>query len=116
MTAAAKVGELEIQHAILELMKDRKTWSNAELKQHLSKALPWTEADRKASIKRPNEYMWENRVNNALSPSRPTSLYAQGHVESVGHGQHRITDRGYKFITEDGFSLDDLVDELDRGD
>lgn len=106
------VGEIEIQHAILELMKDRRIWSNAELKQRLQKRLPWSEDDLKGSAKRPNERMWENRVNNALSPSRPSSLYAKGHVESAGRGKHRITDVGLKFITED-WSIEDLERELD---
>lgn len=105
------VGELEIQHAILELMKDRRVWSNGELKQRLAKRLAWSEDDLKASAKRPNERMWENRVNNALSPSRRSSLYAKRHVERAGHGTHRITDLGYKFITED-WSIEDLAREL----
>jgi hypothetical protein len=105
------VGELEIQHAILGLMKDRKVWSNAELKQRLAKVLPWSETDRRASPKRPNERVWENRINNALSQARGSSLYAKGHVENVGHGLHQITERGYKFITND-WSVEDLYKEL----
>jgi len=84
--------ELNLQHAILQLMRDEKVWSNAELKSRLGKLLPLTEHDRKRSPKRPNEAVWENRVNNALSPSRRSSLYGKGHVENAGHGLHRITD------------------------
>jgi hypothetical protein len=112
MAGATPVSELLIQDAILELMKDRRIWSNAQLKQRLAKALPWSPGDLAASVERPNERMWENRVNNALSPSRGSSLYAKGHVENGGErGTHKITEAGYRFITDD-FSLDDLMREL----
>jgi len=103
MGAKAGVGELEIQFAILELMKDRRVWSNADLKHQLVTALPWTDADRQRSPSRPAEWVWENRVNNALGQSekRSASLYAKGHVENCGHGLHRITERGFKFIADD---------------
>jgi Mrr N-terminal domain len=108
----ASVGEQQIQHAILDIMKDRRVWSNAELKQKLARALPWTSEDLAASKKRPNERLWENRVNNALSPSRSSSLYAKGHVESGGsRGAHKITGVGYRFIT-DSWTVDDLLREL----
>lgn len=108
------VGELDIQHAILELMKDRRDWSNAELKQTLARTLPWSSDDLKASPKRPNERMWENRVNNALSSSRSSSLYRKGHVKSAGsRGNHEITLCGYRFITDD-WSVDELLSEIDR--
>lgn len=89
-------GELEIQFAILELMKDRKIWSNAELKARLARILPLTPEDRGVGA-RANEALWENRVNNALSQSRASSLYAKDHVENCGHGLHRITESGLKF-------------------
>ena len=110
MTSNKGVGELEIQHAILELMKDRRVWTNAELKRSLSKKLPWSEDDLRTSTKR-HEPFWENRVNNALSPSRRTSLYGKGHVENIGHGEHRITDIGYRYITGD-WSLDELFADI----
>ena len=78
------VGELEIQEEILKLMQDGHDWSNAFLKDKLRHALPWSEADLKASKERPNELFCEQRVNNALSPARHSSLYAKGHVE---HGR-----------------------------
>lgn len=112
MQERASVGELDIQHAILELMKDRRIWSNAELRGKLAHILPWSSADLAQAPKRPNERLWENRVNNALSPSRKSSLYGKGQVESGGdHGTHRITDRGYRFITDD-WSPDELLNDL----
>jgi hypothetical protein len=112
VTKRGSVGELEIQHAILELMKDRRVWSNAELKQKLAHQLPWSAKEKAASPTRPNEHVWENRVNNALSPSRSSSLYSKGHVEATSmRGTHRITDQGYRFIT-DNFSIDDLLSTL----
>jgi hypothetical protein len=105
--------ELNIQHAILQLMRDGKIWSNAELKFRLAKLLPLTADDRKRSPKRPNEAVWENRVNNALSPSRKSSLYSKGHVENAGHGRHKITAKGLSYINED-FDLDELFKGLER--
>jgi hypothetical protein len=105
--AGDPTGELEIQFAILELMKDRRAWSNAELKARLGRILPLTPEDRSVGV-RTNEALWENRVNNALSPSRSSSLYAKGHVENCGHGLHRISENGLKFINDD-WSLDDLL-------
>lgn len=94
------VEESDIQHAILELMKDRRVWTNADLKGRLSRVLRLSSRDRERANRRENEARWENRVNNALSSSRSSSLYAKDHVESIGHGQHRITDLGYAFITD----------------
>lgn len=97
---SSKTGEREIQEAILELMKDGKVWSNADLKARLAKRLPLTPEDRSVGA-RTNESLWENRVNNALSPSRASSLYAKSHVANCGHGLHRITGDGLKFINDD---------------
>ena len=94
------VPEIDIQHAILDLMKDRRVWTNADLKQKLKNALPWSEADLGRSEKRPNEFLWENRVNNALADARATSLHSKKMVESVGRGEHRITEHGFRYITE----------------
>lgn len=102
--------EIDIQHAILEAMLDGRVWSNAELKARLRKILPLTRDDMKVG-ERPNEELWENRVNNALSPSRSSSLYAKGFVQNEGHGCHQITERGRKYIQED-FDLDDLLSQV----
>lgn len=110
MVQASATGELEIQQAILRLMLDGREWSNADLKQHLRSALPWTPADLKVG-ERTSEYLWENRVNNSLSLSRPSSLSTKGHVERCGHGLYRITDHGKRFINDD-FDFDDLIASL----
>ena len=102
--------ELTIQHAILELMKNERDWTNGELKRKLTHALPWTKAERQMSPSRQQEPVWHNRVNNALSPSRRTSLYGKGHVENVGHGKHRITTAGLRFISGEEFTADDLME------
>jgi len=111
MADANSVPEIEIQHAILGLMKDRRVWTNGELKHKLAASLPWSEADRRRSDKRPNEYLWENRVNNALSGARASSLHSKALVESAGHGEHRITEHGLRYITDD-YSVDDLLRDL----
>ena len=105
-----KTEELDIQHAILELMLDGRVWSNADLKQRLKAILPLTPADRAVGA-RTNEALWENRVNNSLAPARASSLYAKGHVENCGHGFHRITERGRRYIQDD-FDLDDLLTDF----
>jgi len=95
-------------------MKDRRVWTNAELKQRLRNALPWCDADLCASEKRPNEYLWENRVNNALANARANSLHSTGMVESAGHGAHRITDHGFRYITDD-YTAEEILRDFDRG-
>jgi hypothetical protein len=108
------IGELEIQEEILKLMQDEREWSNADLKQKLRHALPWSDADLEASQERPNELFWEQRVNNALSPARTSSLYAKSYVDhGIDRGTHRITDRGLKFIRED-WSFEELDAEMAR--
>ena len=107
MARRSPTGELEIQFAILSLMLDGRIWSNADLKRHLRNSFAWTQEDMKVGA-RPNEYVWENRINNALSPSRRSFLYAKGHVTNCGRGLHLITDEGRKFITED-FDLDEII-------
>ena len=114
MGIAIGVDELEIQHALLELMKDGKIWSNSDLKTKLRTALQWSSKDLERAPNRPNEYRWENRVNNALSPARGSSLYAKGQVENAGHGLHHITLRGLRFIKTEDFDVDDLIAGLDR--
>jgi len=89
----AKTSELEIQHAILDLMLDGKVWSNADLKDRLKDTLQLTGADRSVGA-RPNEALWENRVNNSLAPARASSLYAKGFVVNCGHGLHQISAKG----------------------
>ena len=96
----ADVGESMIQPAILQLMKDRRIWSNQELKSKLKRVLPLSEHDRGRAKDRECEAHWENKVNCALSRSRSASLYAKGHVCNVGRGLHQITDRGFDYITE----------------
>jgi hypothetical protein len=94
------VTEDQIQWEILELMKDRKIWTNGDLKGRLAKILILSTQDQ-AVGERKAEELWMNRVNNALGQSdkRSNSLYAKGFVEWVGHGQHRITDIGYRAAT-----------------
>lgn len=101
--------EMAIQHAILNLMKDGRVWTNGELKRRLAHALPWTKHELGRPKDRESEYRWENRINNALSPSRSSSLYGKGFVENVEHGRHRITAKGLAFINEDDFTVDDLL-------
>lgn len=108
--ANGKTGELTIQHAMLELMLDGREWSNQDLKSRLKRKLELTPLDLSVGA-RTNEALWENRVNNALSPSRDSSLYSKGHVESCGHGIHRITEGGRRFITED-FTIEDLLSDI----
>jgi hypothetical protein len=108
------IGELEIQEEILKLMQNEHEWSNAWLKHNLRHALPWSEADLETSKERPNELFWEQRVNNALSPARTSSLYAKGFVEHGSKtGTHRITQRGLSFIREE-WSFEDLDAEMAR--
>ena len=108
------IGELEIQEEILKLMQNGHDWSNAFLKHQLRHALPWSEADLRASKERPNELFWEQRVNNALSPARNSSLYAKGHVEhGRERGTHRITQKGLRFIREE-WSFEELDEEMAR--
>ena len=107
-----KTPEIEFQHAILEVLLDGAVWSNADLKQRIGKKLPLTEADRGVG-ERTNEFLWENRVNNALGQARGNSLYAKGFVENCGLGLHRITERGRKYITDD-FNLDELIADIPK--
>lgn len=93
------IDERHIGIAILELMVDRRVWSNADLKRSLAFILPLSEHDRERANERECEARWENRVNNALSPSRPNSLSTNGFVEKVGHGLYRITDLGFDLAT-----------------
>jgi hypothetical protein len=108
------IGELEIQEEILKLLQDGRDWTNAEIKQKLSRSLPWSEADLRASKERPNEVFWEQRVNNALAPARHSSLYAKGFVEHGDErGTHRIAEKGLQFIREE-WSFEELDAEMAR--
>lgn len=108
--AEGKIGEIAIQHAILELMRDGQVWSNADLKDRLGSTLLLTEADRGVGARRAEE-LWENRVNNALARARASSLYSKGFVESCGHGLHVITEWGHRHVEGD-FGEDQLLAQL----
>jgi very-short-patch-repair endonuclease len=85
-----RVTEPQVQEAILSLMSDGRTWSNAELKDALPERLPLSSADRERATFRPNEEKWEELVNNALSPLRGNSLPERGLVVSRGRGLHQL--------------------------
>lgn len=89
-----RVAEPLVRGAILRLLAGGRVWTNAGIKRELEKTLPLSEADRATANFRPNEEKWHELVNNALSASRGNSLTAEGHVETVERGHHRITDKG----------------------
>lgn len=87
-----RVTESQVQNAILNLMSDRRVWSNGELKKALVDVLALSDADRAPANFRPGEEKWEELVNNALSPSRGNSLHSKGLVKSAGRGLHVLSD------------------------
>lgn len=89
-----RVSEPLVQGAILRLLAGGQIWTNAAIKRELEKTLPLSRADRVTANFRPNEEKWHELVNNALSASRGNSLIAEGSVETVERGHHRITDKG----------------------
>jgi len=89
-----------IQIQILRVMQTKSIFSNARLKELISRELTLSAADRAGSSTRSNEAKWENLVNNALSPSRSNSLYSQGAVKNCGHGLHPITAKGLEILHE----------------
>jgi hypothetical protein len=108
-TKASKTGELELGIAILELLKDGKIWTNAEVKAKLKHSFDWSDEDLKVGAR--GEHKWLGRVNNALSSDerRQKSLVNQSRVKRVGHGEFRITELGRKDLT--GELLDELINE-----
>lgn len=89
-TDKLRTTEAQIQEAILQLMSDGQTWSNAELKRRIPELLTLSLGDRQRSPSRPREEKWEELVNNALTRiGRSNSLYARGLVVNVGLGLHR---------------------------
>ncbi|MEY2943424.1 MAG: hypothetical protein RLY97_1438, partial [Pseudomonadota bacterium] len=95
----SRVTENDVQIAILNLMKNRGQWTNAELKRQLRTVLPLSPADMAQANFRPNEEKWEELVNNALSQSRSNSLHSKGLVKNHSRGRHLITDLGIARIT-----------------
>lgn len=87
-----RVTESQVQNAILNLMSDKRVWSNGELKGALVDVLALSDADRAPANFRPGEEKWEELVNNALSPSRGNSLHSKGLVKSAGRGLHVLSD------------------------
>ena len=86
-----RVTEKQVQKAIVILMADGKTYTNAQLKQRLKDVLPLSGLDIARANHRPNEEKWEELVNNALSPSRNSSLISKGFVQTVSRGHHKLT-------------------------
>nr|WP_319512780.1 hypothetical protein [uncultured Cohaesibacter sp.] len=86
-----RVKEIQVQKAIIVIMADGKTHTNAQLKQRLKTMLPLSDFDRERANCRPNEEKWEELVNNALSQSRGSSLISKKIVKTVSHGHHKLT-------------------------
>lgn len=86
-----RVTERQVQEAILQIMSDKRVWSNADLKEALPAILPLSASDRQPSNSRPGEEKWEELVNNALSPARGNSLQSRGLVNSAGRGLHVLS-------------------------
>jgi len=93
-----RVAEPLVQGAILRLLAGGQVWTNADIKRHLETILPLSKADRATANFRPNEEKWHELVNNALSASRGNSLIAEGYIETVKRGHHRLTDKGRSHI------------------
>ena len=91
-TSGSRVSEGQVQKEIVQLLRDRRPWTNAELKHALISILPLSPADRARANFRPKEEKWEELVNNALSPSRSNSLHAKGVIRSAGHGLHILAE------------------------
>lgn len=87
-----RVSEGQVQLEIVQLMRDGRPWTNAELKHALVAILPLSPADRARANFRPNEEKWEELVNNALSASRGNSLHAKGLICSAGRGVHVLAE------------------------
>lgn len=109
MSQVKRISEIDVQIAILEMMQDGRVWTNEDLKKAIRPKFQLTPEDK--IVKTRGEPVWMQLVNNALtqSPKRPKSLYAKGHVENCGHGAHRITLEGMKFIEEDDVSIEELI-------
>jgi hypothetical protein len=88
---SSRIGEAQIQTAILKLMSDGEIWTNADLKREIRKIVTLSTGDMAQSLSRPREEKWEELVNNALTQiGRSNSLYAQGLIVNVGTGRHRL--------------------------
>lgn len=96
--SGSRIAEPQVQGAILRLLAGGQIWTNANIKHELGKTLPLSKADRATANFRPNEEKWYELVNNALSPSRSSSLVAQGYVETIKRGHHRLTDKGRSYL------------------
>lgn len=89
-----RVTEAEVGKAVLHILDEYVEASISTLKRELPKHLRLSDADRRASITRPGEQMWEQQVRNLVS-HRATAgnVICEGLVH---YRQHRlaITDRG----------------------
>ena len=90
----ARTEEQDFQYMILRVMEDGRIWTNARLKDVVGKAMELSSYDRARAAHRHNEAKYEQIVNNALSPSRKSSLYGQGALTNVSRGHHQINDVG----------------------
>ena len=86
--------EAQVQTILLKVMTTGGVFSNRRLKDLVRQELELFPDDLVRSRSRSAEAVYENIINNALSPARSNSLYAQGAVENCGRGLHRITNKG----------------------
>src|SRR5690606_34349451 len=84
----------QVRLLLLVPLSDTKIWHIDDLRKWLEDYVPLTAEDRKPYPGRPNEEIWYDTLDNALSPSRSTSLTATGKVKRVDAGYYQITKHG----------------------
>jgi len=97
----ARVTERRVGRAVLEILAARTSGqaSIRDIKRELPTHIALSIDDRKDSVTRLNEEMWEQQVRNLKSHDKTQgNIFHEGFAEVVGRGVWRITDAGRHHI------------------
>ncbi len=96
--------EQEIGQAVLRYLYDRPGGQAeiVEIKAHIRKNFPLTEADREQSDTRPNEEMWEQQVRNLVSHRNTEDNVINDGLIAYSPGNLEITDAGAAYLKRKG--------------
>jgi hypothetical protein len=93
--------ENEIAHAVLQIAATQPNGiaTFPRMKREVPNHVSLSARDRRKSVTRPNEEVWEQRIRNIKSHSKSEGNYiCEGYLEHVPRSGYRITDKGRRLL------------------
>lgn len=105
-TSHGRVTESEVGLATLQVAANRPNGVATfhRLRKEIPHYLSLSSADRKQSVTRPNEELWEQQIRNIRCHQTASgNIIHEGYVEHVPRVGYRITKLGRHYLNDNGF-------------